>query len=157
MKRFEEQRVIPDCRNAGNPAHRCSDYCYTVIAEAKKRLSKEEAANHKLRVIPGMLDRREMLMCLSKREVNSPKDRVTKRNKVVADGDSDSTAIEAKKPKSSVTSILANVPLEENERSQGCLGEGPYRLDSLKAFQDKMDLVFQFHWFGVIFFAFLCS
>ncbi|KAK1370350.1 hypothetical protein POM88_036442 [Heracleum sosnowskyi] len=85
-----------------------------------------------------------MLMCLSNREVDSPKDRVTKRNKAVADGGSDTTAVKAKKPKSqggeSVTFILADVPLEENERSQGCFGEGPYHLDSLKAFQNKMDL-----------------
>lgn len=84
-----------------------------------------------------MLDRRKMLMCLSKREVKTPKDRDTKRKKAVADGGLDTLAIEAKKPKSqegeSVTSILAEVPLEENERSQGWLGEGPYRLDSLKA------------------------
>ncbi|KAF3434723.1 hypothetical protein FNV43_RR21808 [Rhamnella rubrinervis] len=31
----EEGRVHPDCRNAFNPYHECSDYCFKIIAEAK--------------------------------------------------------------------------------------------------------------------------
>lgn len=31
----EERAVHPDCRNASNPYHECSDYCFRVIAEAK--------------------------------------------------------------------------------------------------------------------------
>lgn len=31
----EERAVHPDCRNASNPYHECSDYCFNVIAEAK--------------------------------------------------------------------------------------------------------------------------
>lgn len=34
----DEQRVHPDCRNASNPYHECSEYCFTVIAEAKARM-----------------------------------------------------------------------------------------------------------------------
>ncbi|CAJ1977626.1 unnamed protein product [Sphenostylis stenocarpa] len=30
-----ERAVHPDCRNASNPFHECSDYCFRVIAEAK--------------------------------------------------------------------------------------------------------------------------
>ncbi|KAL9317059.1 hypothetical protein ACSQ67_013576 [Phaseolus vulgaris] len=32
-----ERAVHPDCRNASNPFHECSDYCFRVIAEAKIR------------------------------------------------------------------------------------------------------------------------
>lgn len=35
----EERRVHPDCRNASNPYHECSEYCFNIIAEAKKRMS----------------------------------------------------------------------------------------------------------------------
>lgn len=38
----EERRVHPDCRNASNPYHECSDYCFSIIAEGKKQLSKAE-------------------------------------------------------------------------------------------------------------------
>ena len=38
----EEGRVHPDCRNADNPYHICSEYCFTVIAEAKKHTSKAD-------------------------------------------------------------------------------------------------------------------
>lgn len=38
----EEGRVHPDCRNASNPYHECSEYCFKIIAEAKKRLGKTE-------------------------------------------------------------------------------------------------------------------
>lgn len=33
----EERAVHPDCRNACNPYHECSDYCFGVIAEANAR------------------------------------------------------------------------------------------------------------------------
>ncbi|KAL0334567.1 UNVERIFIED_CONTAM: Pre-splicing factor SYF2 [Sesamum radiatum] len=36
----EEGRVHPDCRNASNPYHECSDYCFKIIAEAKKKTNK---------------------------------------------------------------------------------------------------------------------
>ncbi|KAK7343343.1 hypothetical protein VNO77_12007 [Canavalia gladiata] len=39
----EERDVHPDCRNAGNPFHECSDYCFRVIAEAKIRMQQEES------------------------------------------------------------------------------------------------------------------
>ncbi|CAL5440690.1 unnamed protein product [Camellia sinensis] len=35
-------RVLPDCRNASNPYHQCSDYCFRVIAEAKALMDKNE-------------------------------------------------------------------------------------------------------------------
>lgn len=37
----EERAVHPDCRNASNPFHECSDYCFRVIAEAKIRSQQE--------------------------------------------------------------------------------------------------------------------
>ncbi|CAA0828683.1 GCIP-interacting family protein [Striga hermonthica] len=39
----EEGRVHPDCRNASNPYHECSDYCFKIIAEAKKTVDKQGA------------------------------------------------------------------------------------------------------------------
>ncbi|KAI6701040.1 hypothetical protein NL676_015364 [Syzygium grande] len=33
----EERRIHPDCRNAPNPYHECSEYCFGIIAEAKAR------------------------------------------------------------------------------------------------------------------------
>lgn len=38
----QEGRVHPDCRNASNPYHVCSEYCFKIIAEAKKRMSISE-------------------------------------------------------------------------------------------------------------------
>ncbi|MCD7459369.1 hypothetical protein HAX54_040728 [Datura stramonium] len=38
----EERRVHPDCPNASNPYHECSEYCFRIIAEAKKQMSKAE-------------------------------------------------------------------------------------------------------------------
>ncbi|KAK3021549.1 hypothetical protein RJ639_046497 [Escallonia herrerae] len=38
----DEGRVHPDCRNAGNPYHECSEYCFRIIANAKKQMSKNE-------------------------------------------------------------------------------------------------------------------
>ncbi|EXC16564.1 hypothetical protein L484_008369 [Morus notabilis] len=39
----EEGRVHPDCRNASNPYHECSDYCFKVIAEAKARMPQNQS------------------------------------------------------------------------------------------------------------------
>ncbi|KAL3637350.1 hypothetical protein CASFOL_019649 [Castilleja foliolosa] len=36
----EEGRVHSECRNATNPYHECSEYCFTIIAETKKSKSK---------------------------------------------------------------------------------------------------------------------
>lgn len=38
----DEGRVHPDCRNASNPYHECSEYCFKVIAELKARSQKNE-------------------------------------------------------------------------------------------------------------------
>ncbi|KAK4284864.1 hypothetical protein QN277_001642 [Acacia crassicarpa] len=38
----EERAVHPDCRNASNPFHECSDYCFKVIAEAKTKVQQKE-------------------------------------------------------------------------------------------------------------------
>ncbi|KAH6777067.1 GCIP-interacting family protein [Perilla frutescens var. hirtella] len=35
----EERAVHPDCRNAPNPYHECSDYCFRVIAETKLKMN----------------------------------------------------------------------------------------------------------------------
>lgn len=34
----EEGSVHPDCINASNPYHECSDFCFKIIAEAKKKM-----------------------------------------------------------------------------------------------------------------------
>ncbi|KAK6143360.1 hypothetical protein DH2020_023708 [Rehmannia glutinosa] len=39
----EEGRVHPECRNAANPYHECSEYCFNIIAEAKKKMNKFDA------------------------------------------------------------------------------------------------------------------
>ncbi|KAK7280574.1 hypothetical protein RJT34_25638 [Clitoria ternatea] len=39
----DERAVHPDCRNASNPFHECSDYCFRVIAEAKIRMQEHES------------------------------------------------------------------------------------------------------------------
>ncbi|KAI3815564.1 hypothetical protein L1987_15235 [Smallanthus sonchifolius] len=39
-----ERGVHPDCRNSSNPYHECSEYCFKVIAEAKKLATKNEPA-----------------------------------------------------------------------------------------------------------------
>ncbi|CAL0316219.1 unnamed protein product [Lupinus luteus] len=36
-----ERDVHPDCRNASNPYHECTDYCFRVIAETKIRIQKQ--------------------------------------------------------------------------------------------------------------------
>ncbi|GFP93364.1 pre-mRNA-splicing factor syf2 [Phtheirospermum japonicum] len=38
----EERRVHPDCRNSSNPCHECSEYCFKIIAETKKKMSKTD-------------------------------------------------------------------------------------------------------------------
>ncbi|KAF7810771.1 pre-mRNA-splicing factor syf2 [Senna tora] len=39
----EERAVHPDCRNASNPFHECSDYCFKVIAETKAKMQPKES------------------------------------------------------------------------------------------------------------------
>ena len=38
----DEGRVHPDCRNASNPYHECSEYCFEIIAEVKARNQQNE-------------------------------------------------------------------------------------------------------------------
>lgn len=38
----EEGRAHPHCRNASNPYHECSDYCFKIIAEAKAWIDAKE-------------------------------------------------------------------------------------------------------------------
>ncbi|XP_047938740.1 pre-mRNA-splicing factor SYF2 [Salvia hispanica] len=38
-----ERAVHPDCRNASNPYHECSDYCFNVIAEAKLKTNASDS------------------------------------------------------------------------------------------------------------------
>ncbi|KAK7270180.1 hypothetical protein RIF29_23138 [Crotalaria pallida] len=38
----DERDVHPDCRNAGNPFHECTDFCFRVIAEAKIRIQQQQ-------------------------------------------------------------------------------------------------------------------
>ncbi|KAK7856459.1 hypothetical protein CFP56_023177 [Quercus suber] len=39
-----ERGVHPDCRNASNPYHECSEYCFQIIAEAKARMEQRGPA-----------------------------------------------------------------------------------------------------------------
>lgn len=39
-----ERAVHPDCRNASNPYHECSEFCFKIIAEAKKLATQNEPA-----------------------------------------------------------------------------------------------------------------
>ncbi|KAK4774530.1 hypothetical protein SAY86_009465 [Trapa natans] len=39
----EERAVHPDCRNASNPYHECSEYCFRIIAEAKARSEEKKS------------------------------------------------------------------------------------------------------------------
>ncbi|KAL8027876.1 hypothetical protein ABFX02_14G125300 [Erythranthe guttata] len=41
----EERRVHPDCRNAPNLYHECSEYCFKIIAEAKKKANQFDAGS----------------------------------------------------------------------------------------------------------------
>lgn len=41
----EERKVHPDCRNAPNPYHECSEYCFMIIADAKKRINKNDTGS----------------------------------------------------------------------------------------------------------------
>lgn len=47
----EEGRVHPDCRNASNPYHECSDYCFKIIAEAKKKTNKSDIGSFFVEVL----------------------------------------------------------------------------------------------------------
>ncbi len=38
----DERGVHPDCRNASNPYHECSEYCFKIIAEAKAQMEQRE-------------------------------------------------------------------------------------------------------------------
>ncbi|VFQ59477.1 unnamed protein product [Cuscuta campestris] len=38
----EAGRVHPECRNALNPYHECSEFCFKIIAEAKKQMKQTE-------------------------------------------------------------------------------------------------------------------
>ncbi|KAM3695633.1 hypothetical protein ACB098_07G148100 [Castanea mollissima] len=40
----DERGVHPDCRNASNPYHECSEYCFQIIAEAKARMEQRGPA-----------------------------------------------------------------------------------------------------------------
>ncbi|GMY05425.1 pre-mRNA-splicing factor syf2 [Fagus crenata] len=40
----DERGVHPDCRNASNPYHECSEYCFKIIAEAKAQMEQREPA-----------------------------------------------------------------------------------------------------------------
>ncbi|CAA3030588.1 Hypothetical predicted protein [Olea europaea subsp. europaea] len=37
----KEGRVHPDCRNTSNPYHGCSEYCFKIIAESKKKMNND--------------------------------------------------------------------------------------------------------------------
>lgn len=39
----KERAVHPDCRNASNPYHECSDYCFRVIAETKLKMNTSDS------------------------------------------------------------------------------------------------------------------
>ncbi|KAJ7944077.1 pre-mRNA-splicing factor syf2 [Quillaja saponaria] len=39
----EEGRVHPDCRNAYNPYHECTEYCFLIIAETKSRMQQKSS------------------------------------------------------------------------------------------------------------------
>ncbi|KAF4367450.1 hypothetical protein F8388_025868 [Cannabis sativa] len=43
----EEGRVHPDCRNAYNPYHVCTDYCFKIIAEVKARIDQTQLEGQK--------------------------------------------------------------------------------------------------------------
>lgn len=38
-----EGRAHPDCRNASNPYHECSEYCFKIIAESKKKMNRSDS------------------------------------------------------------------------------------------------------------------
>lgn len=42
-KKLEERTVHPDCINASNPYHECSEYCFRKIAEAKEKFEEDES------------------------------------------------------------------------------------------------------------------
>ncbi|RRT79707.1 hypothetical protein B296_00007688 [Ensete ventricosum] len=43
LKEPEERTVHPDCINASNPFHDCSEFCFKRIAEAKDRIERNES------------------------------------------------------------------------------------------------------------------
>ena len=51
-KMSDEGRVHPDCRNASNPYHECTEYCFKVIAEVKAQNQQNE---------PGLFDMLQFL------------------------------------------------------------------------------------------------
>lgn len=51
----EEGRAHPSCRNASNPYHVCSDYCFKIIAEAKAQNDAKEQG--KLYFVVTLFDR----------------------------------------------------------------------------------------------------
>lgn len=42
-KEPEERTVHPDCVNASNPYHECSEYCFKRISEAKDQIERNES------------------------------------------------------------------------------------------------------------------
>lgn len=45
IKMTDERGVHPDCRNASNPYHECSEYCFKIIAETKARMEQKESGH----------------------------------------------------------------------------------------------------------------
>ncbi|KAG8368076.1 hypothetical protein BUALT_Bualt15G0007700 [Buddleja alternifolia] len=43
IKIMAEKRIVdPDCRNASNPHHECTDFCFKIIAEAKAKINQKD-------------------------------------------------------------------------------------------------------------------
>lgn len=54
----DDRDVHPDCRNASNPFHECTDYCFRVIAQAKltqSEVSQASGSSHHEKAIPDEL------------------------------------------------------------------------------------------------------
>lgn len=43
LKEPKERTVHPDCINASNPFHECSEYCFKRIADAKDRIERNDS------------------------------------------------------------------------------------------------------------------
>lgn len=41
----DERGVHRDCRNASNPYHECSEYCFKIIAESKAWMDQKESGH----------------------------------------------------------------------------------------------------------------
>lgn len=41
-RKLEERTVHPDCVNASNPYHECSEYCFRMIVDAKEKNEREK-------------------------------------------------------------------------------------------------------------------